>query len=243
MTMLQWTIENWNEDVDVQLISQKNGEGTQSFIGGIPSLPGGSLPVSGLDERVFFSGVGTYILTLTILGNVSTRTSRTLELTLLEPNGSILVRESATITPNLAPINRRQLSRTTTLGISNSNFFEGSKNQLRFCKGVRLTTIGLVEAGYAVSANDFNANLFDLGPEDDPAALQPEEVEIIIQQGGVDIDQFTYRRDGTIRQLPILVDLDQPVGLLGTRTSGAAPFFPDSTVQWTLLLTLECTGS
>ncbi|MBT4491324.1 MAG: hypothetical protein HOC72_27555 [Rhodospirillaceae bacterium] len=238
--LLQWRIERWNDDVAVQLVSQKNGEATQSFIGNLPSAPAGILHFSGLDPRIFFDGPGSYFLTLTIVGNVSNRNTLNLEVELLEAGVPVTVNEVGQIGLGVDPAARRQISLTTTLGVGEAGFVDDFKNELRFCKGSRLTAIALAGTIYALSPLEIEDDLLQLGPDDDPNAFQPNEVDIIIRQNDNDFDQFNYRIDGTPRQLPVAVDLDEAVGLIGTRPSGTAPFFPLSSVGWTLYLYIEC---
>ncbi|NQW08367.1 MAG: hypothetical protein HQ481_00600 [Alphaproteobacteria bacterium] len=52
----------------------------------------------------------------------------------------------------------------------------------------------------------------------------------------------TWRVSGVndVRQPPTPLDVDQPIELVGTRTSGPAPFFPSSLAGWMLELTFSC---
>ncbi len=229
VSVLSWTIENWNQDVDIQLVSEKNGGGTQSFVANPDSAPGGIYTFQGQDTRIFYAGPGNYRLTLTILGNVTLRSTRTLEVNLLGIGAPILVRDSAWVVTDGGPELRRQVSSSIDLGF-------GSKFEQRFCKGARLLSVALVEANYYAG----ESSSFDLSPQDDPNAIQPNQVDIAIQRDGTTLDQFTYDLDGPTRQLPTPIDLDQPISLVGTRNSGSVPFYPNALVDWGLHLEFDC---
>lgn len=240
VSILSWSIDNWNTDVDVIIISQKNGEAAESFVTDLQSGPAGTFPFSGTNERIFFNGPGTYVLTLKLQGNVTEGSSRTLEVTLLRDGPTDVRVSDAVQTYNGGmPAERTQVTSTLTLGFGDASI-EGDeawqKNRLRFCKGTQLTAIRLVSTSYQAAGQ--NQAQF---PEDDPNAPQPEEVTIaVIRQGGVVLDEERYQPDGTTRTLPQPVSLDEAIGLQGTRNSGDFSFYPASWVGWEMELTFAC---
>lgn len=238
VTELSWAIARWNQDADIVLVSEKSGGASQSFIPTPEAAPLGSLFISGTDERVFFDGPGAYRLTMTMQGNASG--SRSVDIFLLGDTAPVVVSEQVQVSFGAPAADRRQVSATTVLDVGVAAGQGGEKSDLRFCKDTFLSAIRLREATYAQTIPDPPASLGE--QEDDPNAAQPQEIEITLRQDGNDIDRFTLRIGGgnDVRQLPASLEVDQPIELVGTRTSGPAPFFPTSVVGWALELTFSC---